>query len=101
MRHFLHTHEGKEEFIYDFVVAEAPRTVKPVPRFVDDLDCLERIFSYKVPPVVVLRSRVVFMVICGFGDASGKGFGSTFGVGEDISCRIGTWTTSEAEESSN
>jgi hypothetical protein len=101
MRHFLHTHEGEEEFIYDFINAEAPRTVKPVPRFLDDLGCLVQIFSSEAPPIIILRSKLVFMVIYGFGDASGKGFGSTFGRGEDISYRIGTWATKEAEESSN
>jgi hypothetical protein len=101
VRQFLHTHEGEEEFIYDFINAGAPKSVKPVPRFLDDLVCLVKIFSSKVPPVIILRSKLVFMVVYGFGDASGKGFGSTFGRGEDISYRIGTWATREAEESSN
>jgi hypothetical protein len=101
MSHFLHTHEGREEEIYDLLNAEAPKTVKPVPRFLDDLGCLVRIFSSEAPPVIVLRSLFVFMVVYGFGDASGKGFGSTFGRGDAISYRIGIWGAHEEEESSN
>jgi hypothetical protein len=75
--------------------------VKPVPRFLDDLKGLETMFSAKAPPVIVLRSLFVYEVTHGFGDASGKGFGSTFSLGGDISYRIGTWGYDEGDESSN
>jgi hypothetical protein len=41
------------------------------------------------------------MVVYGFGDASGKGFGSTFSRGSNISYCIGTWGDDESSESSN
>jgi hypothetical protein len=101
LRVFHHTHEGDDEFIYDFMNAGAPPTVKPLPCFVDNLGGLVKIFSSRHPPVIILRPLAVFMIIYGFGDASGKGFGSTFARGDDISYRIGTWGDDETGESSN
>ena len=101
MQVFYHQHQGQEEFMWDFLNAGAPTTVKPVPRFIDDLKGLTKIFGAKVPPIIVLRSVFVYMVVYGFGDASGTGFGSTFSRDGDISYRIGIWADDESDESSN
>ena len=101
MRHFHHFYKGQDDLIYDIINAGAPVTVKPLQHFVDNLVCLVKIFSMDCPPTIVLRSLRVFLIIYGFGDASGKGFGSTFSRGEDISYRIGTWGEDESDESSN
>jgi hypothetical protein len=101
MNVFYHTHQGQDDFVYEYMNAEAPLKVKPVPRFIDDLKGLFEIFSAEAPPIIVLRSLFVYMVVYGFGDASGKGFGSTFSRGSDISYRIGTWADDESDESSN
>lgn len=41
------------------------------------------------------------MIVYGFGDASGKGFGSTFERGKGIAYQIGVWRSDESDESSN
>jgi hypothetical protein len=61
------------------------------------LECL----SQETPPLVTLRSKSIYLVKYGFGDASGKGFGSTFGLKESISYRIGVWQSDHDGESSN
>lgn len=41
------------------------------------------------------------MIENGFGDAYGKGFGSTFDHGKGIAYQIGVWKSDELDESSN
>ena len=101
MTHFYHSHEGQNDQIYELLNAGAPKTVTPVPRFYDDLDTLVKLFKAPSPPEITIRSSSIFLVVYGFGDASGKGFGSTFARGSDISYRIGTWGPDESGESSN
>jgi hypothetical protein len=71
LRHFYHTHEGQEDVAHEFVNAGAPVTIKPVDRFLNDVKGLVKIFAAEAPPVIVLGSQNVFLVTCGFGDASG------------------------------
>ena len=101
VRHFYHTYRGQEDVIYELINAGAPLMVEPVTRMLDDLVCLEKIFEPEFPPRIILRATFIFLIIYGFGDASGKGFGSTFAQGSDISYRIGTWGEDESNESSN
>jgi hypothetical protein len=90
-----------QDAIYDLLNVGAPGEVVPVQRFFEDLDFLSQFFESESPPRVMVRSRLVYLVKYGFGDASGKGFGSTFSVPNGISYRIGVWKKEESEESSN
>ena len=78
-----------------------PKWIKPVPRFYQCLEVLVKIFHQPLPPVVTVRSTSVVMVVYGFVDASGSGFGSTTLVKGNINYRIGTWSSEEDQNSSN
>eukprot|EP00985_Skeletonema_marinoi_P010070 scaffold4746_cov136-Skeletonema_marinoi.AAC.2 len=55
---------------------------------------------YAVPSYHLIK--VVFTAVYGFGDASGKGFGSTVGDGKkDVSYHMGIWGKDIEDESSN
>jgi hypothetical protein len=62
---------------------------------------LEKLTEAPVPPKQKIRSKAIVHVECGFGDASGKGFGSTITVNGTILWRAGQWKPSYEEESSN
>ena len=81
--------------------ADAPIMVTPVPRFYQCLEVLTTIFSNELPPIVQVRSTSCLIIIYGFLDASGSGFGSTLLVKGNIEYRIGTWSSSEDKNSSN
>jgi len=78
-----------------------PKMVEVVPRFHQCLKVLEKIFDSPEPPVVKVRSTKCLVVVYGFVDASGSGFGSTLLVKGNIQYRIGTWSSLEDENSSN
>jgi hypothetical protein len=78
-----------------------PEQVLPVSRFRDDVFALKELLSSEKPPSVTVRSNSVFEVVYGFGDASGKGFGSTILSSRGIKYRIGLWGADDAGESSN
>ena len=79
----------------------APRMVTAADRLEDDAKDIWRLFSSEVPPEVPVRVRSVLVVIYGFGDASGTGFGSTIQRGDGIGYRIGVWSEPETEEESS
>jgi hypothetical protein len=87
--------------VYELLNVGAPAEVVPVQRFLEDLDFLSQFFETESPPRVLVRSRLLYLIKYGFGDASGKGFGSTFTVPNGISYRIGVWKPDESDESSN
>lgn len=86
-----------------------------VPRLADDLAALLRLTDFEKPPLRVVRSSNVVQVFYGFGDAAGKGFGSTVAGAYDcegqlspsrklpsgVNYRVGLWSAVEREESSN
>jgi hypothetical protein len=51
--------------------------------------------------LVTVRTNVVYEIFYGFGDASGKGFGSTMLTKKGIKYRIGLWGADDEGESSN
>ena len=53
------------------------------------------------PPVIIVRTATTIVIIYGFVDASGSGFGSTLLVKGKIHYRIGTWSSTEDSNSSN
>jgi hypothetical protein len=79
----------------------SPEFVKPVPRYRGDLRALEKLTEPPVPPKRKIRSKMIIHVEYGFGDASGKGFGSTITLNGVILWRAGQWEPSYEEESSN
>jgi hypothetical protein len=78
-----------------------PKRIEPVPRFRDDVFALSELLSSEKPPLVTVRSNVVYEIFYGFGDASGKGFGSTMLSKRGIKYRIGLWGSDDESESSN
>lgn len=73
-----------------------------VPRFRDDLQALLQLSNFELPPLRLVRGKVVFTALYGFGDASGKGFGSTTAhPNGEVSYRLGIWGKDEERESSN
>lgn len=92
----------------------APKTgTTPVaPRLLHDLSALKDLSSSALPPLRIVRPSRVIQVVYGFGDASGKGFGSTvqgFPVGSltptladnPVNWRVGIWGPDVESESSN
>jgi hypothetical protein len=91
----------QQELAYLMAHEGAPKTVRPVARLANDVRALLECLSQETPPSVTLRSKSICLVKHGFGDAHGKGFGSTFGLKESISYRIGVWQSDHDGESSN
>jgi hypothetical protein len=81
----------------------APATVQTTPGFEDGITALAQLFLLDEPPCLQVRSSAILPVVYGFGDASGKGFGSALQERKEagISIRIGVWSWTESEESSN
>ena len=67
----------------------------------DDFGALKRFATPSVPPLVSVQSKKILLATFGFGDASGKGFGSAFDTKRGLSFRIGAWGDDESDESSN
>lgn len=82
--------------------APSDGVTEPVPRFRDDLVALTNLSNFESPPLRVVRGKVVFAALYGFGDASKKGFGSTTSrEGGKVRYRIGVWGKDAEDESSN
>ena len=56
---------------------EKSEAVQVIPRFLSDLQALKILFGQNSPPLRLIRGIKISSVICGFGDASGGGFGSS------------------------
>ena len=97
-------------------VPRAPSTglTPPAPRLRDDLKALAYLTQSESPPLRMVRPKNVYQVFYGFGDASGKGRGSTFqgfktvhhpsghlGPSTDVIYRVGIWGSDAEDESSN
>ena len=78
-----------------------PLLVTPVPMFQQCLGLLSKHFKEELPYIVTVRSTTYQVVVYGFVDASGSGFGSTMLVKGNIEYRIGTWSSAEDVNSSN
>jgi hypothetical protein len=81
--------------------ASPPDFVQAVPRLAHDVHCLRQLFSSPIPPVRYVRATHICTALYGFGDASGSGFGSTFGGGEQLVFRHGIWGKDDDSSSSN
>jgi hypothetical protein len=81
---------------------QAPERVRPAPRLSDDLTCLDVLFASSEPPVRTVRAARRLIVIYGFVDASGSGFGSSFTLPDNsIYFRHGLWGRDTDSDSSN
>ena len=85
----------------DYADIPVPQRTRPVPRFRDDVFSLIELLSSPRPPLVTVRTNTVYEIFYGFGDASGKGFGSTRLTTKGIKYRIGLWGSDDESESSN
>jgi hypothetical protein len=85
----------------DYVDIPIPKRARPVMRFRHDLFSLGELLSSSKPPLVTVRTNVVYKILYGFGDASGKGFGSTMVTTNGIKHRIGLWGADDESELSN
>jgi hypothetical protein len=81
--------------------APPPKTVVATERLKQDLFALEELLKPTSPPDVLIRSNAVLQILYGFGDASGKGFGSTMLSVKGVRFRIGLWEKDAEDESSN
>jgi hypothetical protein len=78
-----------------------PKVVSATYRLQQDLFALREILKPLSPPAVLIRSNVILQIVYGFGDASGKGFGSTVLSKRGVKFRIGLWEPDAEDESSN
>ena len=80
---------------------EPDRFVKPIPRFKQCLKALLEFMESDTPPVNIVRSERLVLLLYAFVDASGSGFGGTMYRKGKIHYRIGTWSNSEEDNYSN
>jgi len=79
-----------------------PDCVMPVPRRLEaDIEALEVLSSSEVAPKRIIRNTKVVSVVYGFGDASGKGFGTGVKIQGELFYRFGEWCSEVSEMSSN
>ncbi len=96
----MHQHLGLECSAATYP-STPPPFVTGVPRLKSDLQALHQLLSPPNPPRRVIRSTQVMIVIYGYGDASGHGFGSTFYTPTGLKYRYGLWGRDASHQSSN
>ena len=102
MRVAIEEKESGPLMSYDWDKSDKPPVrVAAAPRLKWDLEALCNLFEGDVPVRRKVRPRQRAVAIYGFGDASGKGFGSSFVIGEELIFRHGQWATTVEVESSN
>jgi hypothetical protein len=82
-------------------MAKPPAVVYPVPRLSADVTALLTLFSSLTPTKCQVRPTHTSVVLYGFADASGQGFGSTLILNGRIHFCHGQWTPGYSDESSN
>eukprot|EP00978_Attheya_sp_CCMP212_P036923 scaffold170764_cov45-Attheya_sp.AAC.1 len=80
---------------------DAPSRVKFAPRFEADVLALALLLSGDHPIKRVWRCWRIFLVVYGFGDASGKAYGASWTGSDGIHIRIGVWGPDEESGTSN
>jgi hypothetical protein len=96
--------EMREALKMDVEVSDpsAPAFVKAAPRFLSDLEALQRLTMSEAPPLRRVRCSKVGFACYGFYDASGRGFGASFQIQDMVEYEYGQWVTEVSEsESSN
>ena len=94
---------GDNEYSTLPVEEEAPERVKFAPLFEPHVRAMLELMDGPTPRKQIWRSKRIFYVFYGFGDASGSGFGSTWTTkkSDGIQLRVGVWSCTELSESSN
>ena len=82
-------------------LVDPPKFVQAVPRFLSDLLALRALMAGETPPLKRVRCSKTAMAICSFVDASGRGFGSTFQVGNKVFFQCGQWPERVSETMSS
>ncbi len=67
----------------EHLCAPQDRFTKLVPRLKDDIQALQLLTKFVLPPLWIVRPAQVAHVYYGFGDASGKQFGATLSMSYD------------------
>lgn len=80
---------------------KAPARVKAAARLAWDLEALQELFKGNTPTKRRARPGKTAVATYGFGDASGKGFGSSLVIRGHLHYRHGQWSDRVEEESSN
>ena len=78
-----------------------PEKVQPVSRLKEDVKCLIELTSFAAPPKVIRRSSKCGVVLYGFGDASGRGFGHAISIDGHLHTEFGQWSPAIEEKHSN
>ena len=93
--------ESGEEAEWWVTLDKAPKRVDEAPRLAWDLEALAELFSGSEPMRRKVRPSQTAIALYGFADASGKGFGSSLVVGDELVYRHGQWADAIERESSN
>jgi hypothetical protein len=80
---------------------EAPEFVSGVPHFRHDIEALMRLSTSDTLPMRRVRCSKRGHAFYGFYDASGRGFGATIQIGDDLHYEYGQWSSEISEESSS
>jgi hypothetical protein len=94
-------HTREEMGLGSSLPEEPPTFVKAAPRLLSDLLAFRALMSGEKPPLKRARCSKVATAIYSFVDASGRGFGSTFQVGNQVFFQYGQWPERISETSSS
>ena len=86
---------------HDDAENQAPVEVKAVPRLESDIEALQVLTKSREPPLRRVRCRKTTLAYYGFADASGRGFGATFQIGNEIFYEYGQWSSEVSEKRSS
>ena len=75
--------------------------IKPLPRLKTDFERLRELTKPEAPPKVIRRRLSTATAIYGFGDASGKGFGSSIEIRGHAHSEFGEWSAELEDKHSN
>ena len=76
---------------------DPPEYVEPVTRLRSDLEALDCLSQSDTAPQRIIRNKRVVSVVYGFGDASGKGFGTGVKIQGELFYRFGEWCSEIGE----
>jgi hypothetical protein len=94
--------EADEDFyVNEQKKCEPGSMVTAVPRLRSDVEALYKLTRSPAPPKVVKRRKKAATVSYGFGDASGKGFGSSVEINGVQHSEYGTWNAEIEQKHSN